>query len=215
MFFMWKTPVCLCAYLCYLSYGSTGFMVCPWNQWACSLGRWLHVYIYNMKVIFECLESCVMWQKFIWTFRNTHAYFVFVQFTSLDISDALTTRVQQKLPKWDSSLSSVNGVFFFPSQSCGKVINCLDIGGESSALIAGGGSDPVLRIWDPRKPGTLSPIFQFASHNSWISSCKWHPKSWFHLVSASYDGKVMLWDLRTAVCSYFTFVLCMYFNIWI
>ncbi|KAK4409824.1 Ribosome biogenesis protein WDR12 [Sesamum angolense] len=81
---------------------------------------------------------------------------------------------------------------------CGKVINCLDIGGESSALIAAGGSDPVLRIWDPRKPGTLSPIFQFSSHNSWISSCKWHHKSWFHLVSASYDGKVMLWDLRTA-----------------
>ncbi|PIM98613.1 Microtubule binding protein YTM1 (contains WD40 repeats) [Handroanthus impetiginosus] len=80
---------------------------------------------------------------------------------------------------------------------CGKVINCLDIGGESSALIAAGGSDPILRIWDPRKPGTLSPVFQFSSHNSWISSCKWHPTSWFHLVSSSYDGKVMLWDLRT------------------
>ncbi|KAG6418197.1 hypothetical protein SASPL_120397 [Salvia splendens] len=68
----------------------------------------------------------------------------------------------------------------------------------SSALIAAGGSDPVLRVWDPRKPGTLSPIFQFSSHNSWISSCKWHNKSWYHLVSASFDGKVMLWDLRTA-----------------
>ncbi|KAL6499150.1 WD repeat-containing protein 12 [Orobanche hederae] len=84
------------------------------------------------------------------------------------------------------------------SMYCGKVISCIDIGGESSALIAAGGSDPVIRIWDPRKPGTLSPIFQFSSHNSWISSCKWHHKSWFHLVSASYDGKVMLWDLRTA-----------------
>ncbi|KAL3636566.1 WD repeat-containing protein 12 [Castilleja foliolosa] len=81
---------------------------------------------------------------------------------------------------------------------CAKALNCLDIGGESSALVAAGGSDPVIRIWDPRKPGTLSPIFQFSSHNSWISSCKWHPKSWFHLVSSSYDGKVMLWDLRTA-----------------
>lgn len=41
-------------------------------------------------------------------------------------------------------------------QYCGKVINCIDVGGESSALIAGGGSDPILRIWDPRKPGILS-----------------------------------------------------------
>ncbi|KAJ7971063.1 Ribosome biogenesis protein WDR12-like [Quillaja saponaria] len=78
---------------------------------------------------------------------------------------------------------------------CGKVLNCLDVGGEGSALIAAGGSDPVLRIWDPR---TSAPVFQFASHASWISACKWHEKSWFHLLSASYDGKLMLWDLRTA-----------------
>ncbi|KAG6471598.1 hypothetical protein ZIOFF_069042 [Zingiber officinale] len=81
---------------------------------------------------------------------------------------------------------------------CGKVLNCLDVGGESSALIAAGGSDPVLRVWDPRKPGSLAPVFQFSSHSSWITACKWHRKSWFHLLSASYDGKVMLWDLRTA-----------------
>ncbi|KAK9125205.1 hypothetical protein Scep_014051 [Stephania cephalantha] len=81
---------------------------------------------------------------------------------------------------------------------CGKALNCLDVGGESSALIAAGGSDSVLRIWDPRNPGSLAPVFQFSSHSSWISACKWHDQSWFHLVSASYDGKVMLWDLRTA-----------------
>ncbi|CAI9109832.1 OLC1v1009743C2 [Oldenlandia corymbosa var. corymbosa] len=81
---------------------------------------------------------------------------------------------------------------------CGKAFNCLDVGGEGSCLLAAGGSDPILRIWDPRKPGTLAPTFQFSSHTSWISSCKWHDKSWYHLVSASYDGKVMLWDLRTA-----------------
>ncbi|KAG9439427.1 hypothetical protein H6P81_019592 [Aristolochia fimbriata] len=80
----------------------------------------------------------------------------------------------------------------------GKALNCIDIGGESSALIAAGGSDPILRIWDPRKPGTLAPVFQFSSHSSWITACKWHSQSWFHLLSASHDGKVMLWDLRTA-----------------
>ncbi|EOY03662.1 Transducin/WD40 repeat-like superfamily protein isoform 3 [Theobroma cacao] len=81
---------------------------------------------------------------------------------------------------------------------CGKVLNCIDVGGEGSALIAAGGSDPILRIWDPRKPGTSAPVFQFSSHSSWISACKWHDRSSFHLLSSSYDGKVMLWDLRTA-----------------
>ncbi|XP_010549998.1 PREDICTED: ribosome biogenesis protein WDR12 homolog [Tarenaya hassleriana] len=81
---------------------------------------------------------------------------------------------------------------------CGKALNSVDVGGESSALVAAGGSDPILRVWDPRKPGTSAPVFQFSSHTSWISACKWHKTSWFHLLSASYDGKIMLWDLRTA-----------------
>nr|GMD76572.1 ribosome biogenesis protein WDR12 homolog [Ipomoea batatas] len=149
---------------------------------------------------------------------------------------------------WDRSIRSwdVETGKDIVNMFSGKAINCLDVGGESSALIAAGGSDPILRIWDPRKPGdymvqtsvchqspppsppshhtcmdehicvfneadkewsltyiscwadSLAPIFQFSSHSSWISACKWHDKSWFHLVSASYDGKVMLWDLRTA-----------------
>lgn len=78
---------------------------------------------------------------------------------------------------------------------CGTLLNYLDVGGESSVLIAVGGSDTALRIWDPCKPGILIPVFQFSSCNSWISTCKWHNKSWFHLLSASYGGKVMLWDL--------------------
>ncbi|KAF3967829.1 hypothetical protein CMV_008218 [Castanea mollissima] len=43
-----------------------------------------------------------------------------------------------------------------PWTVCTKVLNCLDVGGESSALIAAGGSDPILRIWDPCKPGSFN-----------------------------------------------------------
>ncbi|CAO2816370.1 unnamed protein product [Amaranthus hypochondriacus] len=82
--------------------------------------------------------------------------------------------------------------------NCGKALNCIDVGGEGSVLISAGASDGTLRIWDPRRPGTLAPLYQFSSHTNWISACKWHKESLFHLVSASYDGKVMLWDLRTA-----------------
>ncbi|XP_065855380.1 ribosome biogenesis protein WDR12 homolog [Euphorbia lathyris] len=101
---------------------------------------------------------------------------------------------------WDNSVRSWDVETGKDSSKifCGKALNCVHVGGEGSALIAAGGSDPVLRIWDPRKPGSSAPIYQFSSHSSWISACKWHDKSWFHLLSASYDGKVMLWDLRTA-----------------
>ncbi|XP_057993632.1 ribosome biogenesis protein WDR12 homolog isoform X4 [Hevea brasiliensis] len=95
--------------------------------------------------------------------------------------------------RWDVETGKDSAKIF-----CGKALNYLHVGGEGSALIAAGASDPILRIWDPRKPGTSAPIYQFCSHTSWVSACKWHDKSWFHLLSASYDGKVMLWDLRTA-----------------
>ncbi|WCJ25591.1 hypothetical protein M5689_007463 [Euphorbia peplus] len=94
---------------------------------------------------------------------------------------------------WDVETGRDSSTIF-----CKKALNCVHVGGEGSALIAAGGSDPILRIWDPRKPGSSAPIYEFSSHSSWISACKWHDKSWFHLLSASYDGKVMLWDLRTA-----------------
>ncbi|KAK8341767.1 hypothetical protein V6Z12_A08G186900 [Gossypium hirsutum] len=47
--------------------------------------------------------------------------------------------------------------------------------------------------------GTSTPVFQFSSHSYWIPACKWHNTSPLYLLSSSYDGKVMLWDLRTAV----------------
>ncbi|KAK5824822.1 hypothetical protein PVK06_019606 [Gossypium arboreum] len=46
--------------------------------------------------------------------------------------------------------------------------------------------------------GTPTPVFQFSSHSYWIPACKWHNTSPLYLLSSSYDGKVMLWDLRTA-----------------
>ncbi|PPR83039.1 hypothetical protein GOBAR_AA37673 [Gossypium barbadense] len=90
---------------------------------------------------------------------------------------------------------------------CGKALNSIDIGGEGLALITTGGSDPVLRIWDPRKPGTSAIVFQFSSHSYWISACKWHNTSLLHLLLSSYDGKVMLWDLRTAILFCILYIL--------
>ncbi|GLJ38552.1 hypothetical protein SUGI_0785750 [Cryptomeria japonica] len=102
---------------------------------------------------------------------------------------------------WDHSVRSwvVETGVNANTLSCGKVLLCLSIGGENSALIAAAGADSVLRIWDPRLPGSLKPILQLSSHKSWISACKWHAESKHHLISASYDGTVKLWDIRSKV----------------
>jgi ribosome biogenesis protein YTM1 len=39
----------------------------------------------------------------------------------------------------------------------------------------------------------------YVSHTDWISAVAWHPISEKHVVTASYDKTVKLWDLRAGV----------------
>ncbi|XP_040968001.1 uncharacterized protein [Gossypium hirsutum] len=55
-----------------------------------------------------------------------------------------------------------------------------------------------IRLCEGVQKGTSTPVFQFSSHSYWILACKWHNTFPLYLLSSSYDGKVMLWDLRTA-----------------
>jgi len=38
-----------------------------------------------------------------------------------------------------------------------------------------------------------------ASHSDWIAAVAWHPASEHHVVTASHDASLRLWDLRAAV----------------
>ncbi|PPS07078.1 hypothetical protein GOBAR_AA13581 [Gossypium barbadense] len=79
--------------------------------------------------------------------------------------------------KWDVETGKYLSDIF-----CGKALNCIDIGGEGLALTAAGGSDLVLRIWNPRKPGTTnytrlrSKNNLQTAHNDWLLplyECLW------------------------------------------
>eukprot|EP00775_Hariotina_reticulata_P001760 gene1760-2100_t len=70
----------------------------------------------------------------------------------------------------------------------------------SSDIVALGGSDKVLRIWDSRSvKGEALAVRAYAGHEGWISSLAWRPGSSFHVASGGHDGAVKLWDIRTAV----------------
>jgi len=85
-----------------------------------------------------------------------------------------------------------------------KVATCLTRC-QNSNVVASGHPDCTVRLWDMRVSGknsdgeggffdgTLRP-----SHNAWISAVKWSQDPYV-LASASHDGTVKLWDIRSSL----------------
>jgi len=71
---------------------------------------------------------------------------------------------------------------------------------KSPDVVAFGGADRVLRVWDSRsRKGEALAVQAFPSHTAWISSVKWSPQSEHHVATASHDASVKLWDIRSSI----------------
>ena len=65
--------------------------------------------------------------------------------------------------------------------------------------IATGHNDKVVRVLDPRsKDGDVVKL-AFSSHQQWVSSVAWSTVDPQLLASASFDGPVKMWDIRSTV----------------
>ncbi|CAK0736467.1 hypothetical protein CVIRNUC_000750 [Coccomyxa viridis] len=81
-----------------------------------------------------------------------------------------------------------------------KAVYCIAAAPAGSQLVAFGGAEHALHIWDPRTPVSKETDQKlYSSHTHWISSVAWHPVSEHHVVSASYDNSLKLWDIRAAI----------------
>lgn len=65
----------------------------------------------------------------------------------------------------------------------------------SSTLTASGHTDHILRVWDSRLQQAALQLQ--LSHKGWVADVKWCPHRPHLLASASYDGHVRLWDVRS------------------
>ena len=99
---------------------------------------------------------------------------------------------------FDPEVSAVLDTF-----SHNKAVHCVatPAGGDAS-VIAFGGPEKSLRVWDRREgqnEGETIAVRGLSSHTDWISGLAWHPTSEHHVLSVSYDQTAKLWDLRAAV----------------
>ena len=70
---------------------------------------------------------------------------------------------------------------------------------EQQAQPQEGQNSPVAERCAVWAVGIMQDQKQLLSHTDWISALAWHPTSPHNLASASYDGSVKLWDLRSAI----------------
>ncbi|KAJ2450854.1 ribosome biogenesis protein ytm1 [Coemansia sp. RSA 2336] len=79
---------------------------------------------------------------------------------------------------------------------CDKVVLDVDYSAHSR-LIATGHADRSVRLWDPRSSDNTVVKLRLTSHSGFVPSVAWAPSSAFMLASASHDGTIKIWDIRS------------------
>jgi ribosome assembly protein RRB1 len=66
---------------------------------------------------------------------------------------------------------------------------------RNEPLIASGGDDGYLHIWDLRQFQSKTPVATFKHHTNHITTVEWHPKESTILATGGDDDQIALWDL--------------------
>ncbi|KAJ2225602.1 ribosome biogenesis protein ytm1 [Coemansia sp. RSA 1722] len=99
---------------------------------------------------------------------------------------------------WDHSVRTwdVAAGVNLSTHLCDKVVLDIDYSSHSR-LIATGHADRSVRLWDPRAEDSAVVKLRLTSHRGFVSSVAWAPDSAYMLASASHDGTIKVWDIRS------------------
>jgi ribosome biogenesis protein YTM1 len=99
--------------------------------------------------------------------------------------------------RWDAVTGDAAEVY-----NGSKAVLCVASSSETPDVVAFGGADRCVRVWDTRaapRAGDALALRALAAHGNWVTALAWCPRSAHHLVSASTDHTLRLWDVRCAV----------------
>ncbi|KAK9830819.1 hypothetical protein WJX74_008517 [Apatococcus lobatus] len=100
-----------------------------------------------------------------------------------------------QVKRWDTETTAC-----VDTLSGGRALYCIAAAPEDQQVVAFGGADRALRLWDLRvRHGEKQATQSFVSHQNWIVDIAWSPASPHHLLTASHDKTLKLWDKRTSI----------------
>lgn len=104
--------------------------------------------------------------------------------------EVLTSSMQGHLKLWDlRAPQQAKGLLFNPDQ-----VAVCNLAGHPTQqhLVAAGGEDGTLALWDMRNTG--HPFTIIAAHNGPICQVQFHPVAPEHLFTCGFDGQLLHWD---------------------
>lgn len=102
--------------------------------------------------------------------------------------------VDKSIRIWDSRAT--------PSKAC--MLTCENVHqsdinviswNRNEPMIASGGDDGFLHVWDLRQFQTKTPIASFKHHTDHVTTVEWHPTDSTVLASGGADNQIAIWDL--------------------
>ena len=111
-------------------------------------------------------------------------------------STLLSASWDHSLKVWDVETGSVVETLHH-----NKALHAISTHSTQASVVALGGAEHTLRLWDRRSRGAAVPMSRAlsSSHTDWIVSIAWHSVSAHHIATASHDGTSKLWDIRTSI----------------
>lgn len=102
--------------------------------------------------------------------------------------------VDRSIRVWDTRAPPAKACMITCTDAHANDINVISWN-RNEPLIASGGDDGTLHIWDLRQIQTQQPVATFKHHNKPITTVEWHPTDSSVLATGGADDQIAIWDL--------------------
>lgn len=150
------------------------------------------------KIITAAIDKRV----YVWNFKDSQPICELVGHEHVveTVASCPTYKVYGYLSKNSNVLEAYRSGYDVYVKQMDKVAACSSaapVGALCGDIMATGGRDRCIRIYDLRSLSNTVPVLTLSGHDGWVKSLVWHP-SGRYLLSCGDDGSMRVWDMTNS-----------------